>query len=183
MLTVESFIRLLRLSTNIPWGPTVCWRQVLRFSRDWGEKRSVLRWGDCREARVGARRVSGRAGVRGHFCEERVNVACFFRVPGPNSNIRAGAWGVSGRFSHYTRPFLGSSRYLRIQLQSDTVYLQVFLDPQAEEGSYTTAFLPQFRHRRQDQSVSADWRCQQPCPAQEATCSSRLSPVLVTHSL
>ena len=80
---------------------------------------------------------------------------------------------MSGRFSHYTRPFLGSSRYLRIQLQSDTVYLQVFLDPQAEDGSYTTAFLPQFRHRRQDQSVSADWRCQQPCPAQEATCSQK----------
>ena len=97
----ESFIPLLRLSTNIPWGPTVCWRQVLEFSRERGKKRSVLRWGDCREARVGARRVSGRAGVRGHFCEEMVNVACFFRVPGPNSNIRAGSGECRGA-SHTT---------------------------------------------------------------------------------
>lgn len=68
------------------------WRhQVLGFRSERGEKRHVLRWGDCREARVGARRVSARAGVRGHFFyEEMVNVGCFFWAPGPNSNIRAG---------------------------------------------------------------------------------------------
>ena len=38
-----------------------------------------------------------------------INVGCFFWVPRPNSNIRTGAWGVSGGFSHSTRQFLDNS--------------------------------------------------------------------------
>ena len=56
------------------------------------------------------------------------------------------AWGVSRR-SQDTGPSLGSSRYLRIQPQSDAVYPQASLDPQAEDGCCSTAFLPQLRRR------------------------------------
>ena len=35
-----------------------------------------------------------------------------------------------------------TAAYLRIQLQSDTVFPELFLDLQAEDGSYTMAFLP-----------------------------------------
>ena len=153
-----------------------------------------------------------------------------------------------------------TAAYLRIQLQSDTVFPELFLDPQAEDGSYTMAFLPlvqplvagSARHCRlspsleaqsipgglvccwrlspvlQAQSVTAGsarhcrlgptlqaqsvpggsarhcrlgpslearsvtggsvchwlhWRCRQPPPAQDATCTSRLFSLLVTHSL
>lgn len=83
------------------------WRhQALGFRSERGEKRHVLRWGDCREARVGARRVSGRAGVRGHFFyEEMVNVGCFFWAPGPNSNIQAGPGECRGAHKTLGRPW------------------------------------------------------------------------------
>ena len=96
-----------------------------------------------------------------------------------------------------------TAAYLRIQLQSDTVFPELFLDLQAEDGSYTMAFLPlvqplvagSARHCRLGPSLEArsvaggsvchwlHWRCQQPPPAQDATCTSRLFSLLVTHSL
>ena len=172
-----------------------------------------------------------------------------------------------------------TAAYLRIQLQSDTVFPELFLDLQAEDGSYTMAFLPLVQplvagsachcrlgpslearsvaggsvcHYRlgpsleaqsipgglvccwrlspslqawsipggsahpwrlglllEAQSVTAGsvhpwrlrpslearsvaggsvchwlhWRCRQPPPAQDATCTSRLFSLLVTHSL
>lgn len=122
------------------------WRhQVLGFGSERGEKRHVLRWGDCREARVGARRVSGRAGVRGHFFyEEMVNVGSFFWAPGPNSNIRAGPGECRGA---HTTPGRSWAAAGICEFSLDAVYPQASLDPQAEDGCCSTAVLPQLRRR------------------------------------
>lgn len=121
------------------------WRhQVLGFRKRRAKRDTSCDGETVGRARVGARRVSGRAGVRGHFFyEEMVNVGCFFWAPGPNSNIRAGPGGVA------RSPTPGRSWATAgiCEFSLDAVYPQASLDPQAEDGCCSTAVLPQLRRR------------------------------------
>lgn len=74
---------------------------------------------------------------------------------------------------------------LRIQLQSDTVFPELFVDPQAEDGSYTMAFFPLVQP-----SVAGSvrsWRLGLLLQAQSVTagsvCYCRLSPSLEAWSV